>query len=189
MVISLCVYILIQNTALVTSYLQPYYYFPNPPPPLNSIPIYHASTVLVPTSSRPFCSHHFRVTCATGLLYVSMHSSSICQIIMYWAILFWQQRTYFSTSSSPISDITTSTDRNTYCPIMSLCGLITTSHRSTLWWNPHRFHPPLGFVNQVLDPNKRVSFATSLKEDLEVHALAPSRPKILEETDWLKNIG
>ena len=73
--------------------------------------------------------------------------------------------------------------------MMSLRGLIPTSQISTLWWNPPRFQPTLGFVNHVLGPNKSVSFAIALKEGLDVHALAPFRPKILEENDWLKNTG
>ena len=56
---------------------------------------------------------------------------------------------------------------------MYLCGLIPTRNWSTPLWNPSMFQTTLGFINQVLDPNKRVSFNKGLKEDLEVHALDP----------------
>ena len=188
MVISFYVSCLLQNTALVPRYLWPYSSFPDSVSPSNSIPIYPASTVLVPTSSIPSFSHRLRVTRATGLIYVSRHSSIIFLIVMYWDMVFWQRRTYLSTSSRPVSVITTSTGIYTYRPMMYLCGLIPTRQRSTLWWNPPRFKLTLGFVKQVLDPKKRVSFTTALKEDLGCHALSPSHPIILEETDWPKNI-
>ena len=188
MVIIFYISCLLQNTALVPRYIQPYSSFPDSVSPSNSIPISPASTVIVSTSSRPSCSHHFHVTRATGILDVSRHSSSIFRILMYWDMVFWKWITYLSTSYSPVSAITTSTCRYTYLPVISLCGLIRTRHQSTLWWNPPRFQPNLGFISQVLDPNKRVSFTTTLKEDLEVHALYPYFPQNLEGTDWLKNI-
>ena len=177
---------LLQNTALVPRYIWPYFSFPNSVSPSNYIPISPACTVIVPTSSRPSCYHHFRVTRAITILYVSRHSYSIFRIVIYLDMVLWQRRTYFSTSSSPIYAITTSTCRYTYRPVISLCGLILARQGSTLWRNPPRFHPTPGFIRQVLDPNKRVSFTTALKEDLKVHVLAPSCPKILEETYRLK---
>ena len=189
MVISFYVSRLIQNTTLVPRYIWPHFSFPYSAPPSNSILISPASTFIVPTSSRTSCYHYFRVTRATGLIYVSRHSSSICCIVMYWDMVFWKRITYFHTSYSPVSSITASIGRYTYRPVMSLRGLIPTRKRSILWWNPPRFQPTLGFINQVLDLNKRVSFTTALKEDLEVHALDTSWPRTLEETDWIKNIG
>ena len=188
MVIIFYVSCLLQNTALVPCYLRPYSSFPDAVSPSNFIPISPASTVIVSTRSRPSCSHHFHVTRATGILDVSRHSSIIFRVLMYWDMVFWQWITYFSTSSSPVSAITTSTCRYTYLPVISLCGIIPTRQQSTLWWNPPMFQPNLGFISQVLDPNKRVSFTTALEKDIEVHALAPSCPKNLEGTDWLKNI-
>ena len=73
-------------------------------------------------------------------------------------------------------------------------------HDVPLWTHPYKaqVHPFVEPSQGPADPRvhplvfgfkKRVFFATALKEDLQVHVLAPFRPKILEETDWLNITG
>ena len=108
------------------------------------------------------CPHHRRDTRVPDRRSTVRHSSSMGRVKIYWATLFWWQKIYVSASSIPNSAISASRGGYYHCPTMSHIGYIPARRRAILWWNPPRVLPTLGVIAQVYEPNKMVSWTTTL---------------------------
>ena len=103
---------------------------------LESITTSIAFSVFLPTTrsrSIPLFSHHLLVTLSPVSRSTARHSSSIGQVAIYWVVVFWRLRIYFSISSNSTAVIAASRGRYSHRPAVSRFGCITVRRRATLW--------------------------------------------------------